>query len=106
MAKKKAVKETKSTFAPKDVFLATLGFYGKAYEQGADRVAEMKENRQSVFQELVNRGEKLEGQAKEKFEELKSDKIDERIDSLRTNFEKLKGSFSKKTEEVVEAKAA
>ncbi len=108
MAKKKAAKKTQNTVAGKDIFLATLGFYGKVYEQGADRVSEINEKRQSFFQDLVNRGEKLEDQAKGKYEELKTDnpKIDERIDTLRNNFSKLKETFSKKEEKAAPKKAS
>lgn len=105
MTKKKTTKASKNTFAAKDVLLATLGFYGKVYEQSTDRVSEINEKRQEMFKELVSRGEKLEVQAKDKYEELKADKIEAPIENLRSNLDKLKGRFSKSSEVETEVEA-
>lgn len=101
----KATKASKSDFAAKDVLLATLGFYGKVYEQSTDRISDMNEKRQEMFKELVSRGEKLEGKAKDKYEELKAEKVEAPIENLRTSLDKIKNRFNKKVKVEVEVDA-
>jgi polyhydroxyalkanoate synthesis regulator phasin len=103
----KKAKATKVTVDAKGVFLATLGLYGKIYEQGSERVTEVNNKRQELFKELVARGEKLEGQAKQKIEELKSANpaLETRIDAMRGNINKLKDKYAKQAQ-TSNAKAA
>lgn len=61
----------------RNVFLAGLGAYGKAFEEAQSQIEEaqsrMKENRaraEDLFKELVKRGEKVESSAKEKIKTL------------------------------------
>ncbi|MEP5764088.1 MAG: hypothetical protein ABJ308_05825 [Halieaceae bacterium] len=61
----------------RNVFLAGLGAYGKAFEEAQSQIEEaqsrMKENRaraEGLFKELVKRGEKVESSAKEKIKTL------------------------------------
>jgi hypothetical protein len=105
MAKKKTTKASKNTFAAKDVFLATLGFYGKVYEQSTDRVSDIQEKRQAMFKDLVARGKKLESQGKKKVVKLKADKIEAPIENMRTSLDKMKNRFSKKVKVEVEVDA-
>ena len=104
-ATKKATKDSKSDFAAKDLFLATLGFYGKVYEQGADRISDINEKRQEMFKDLVSRGEKLESKAKDKYSEVKAEKIVAPIENTRTSLNKMKNRFNKKVEVEVEVDA-
>ena len=105
MAKKKTTKASKNTFAAKDLFLATLGFYGKVYEQSTDRVSDIQEKRQAMFKEFVARGKKRESQGKKKVETLKADKIETPIENMRTSLDKMKNRFSKKVKVEVEVDA-
>lgn len=117
MAKQETVTTTAeetqgSTIAAKDIFLATLGFYGKVYEDGVAKLKELSEKREESYQLYVKRGEKLETQARDKYETLRNEdsKLNERIDNLRQSYGKLTNIFSAKSveenaEEQVEAKA-
>lgn len=93
MARKKSTAKAKNTFAAKDIFLATLGLYGKIYEQSTDLANQISEQSQHAFNDLVSRGEKFERQARKKYEQLK---IEDRIENIRSKFAKSKDSFSKR----------
>lgn len=95
----------------RNVFLAGLGFYGKAIE---DAQSQMKENRNKLeqsrekatdlFEELVKRGEKVETTAKKKLKkidlpelkipEMKLTDRDELRAELRTRLDKARDSFN------------
>ena len=85
MTGKKSPEKAEKTVAAKDIFLATLGLYGKIYEQGTDLSSQISDKTQHVFNDLVSRGEKLERQAKKKYSQLK---IEDRIENIRNNFAK------------------
>lgn len=99
----------------RNVFLAGLGFYGKAFDEAQTRMddaqARMKERREKaedLFNELVKRGEKVEKEAKKALKdfempELKLADTDEirkeieaRLDKARESFESLRDSLSAK----------
>ena len=93
MTGKKSPEKAEKTVAAKDIFLATLGLYGKIYEHSTDLANQLNEKSLHFFNDLVSRGEKFERQAKKKYSALK---IDDRIENLRGKFEKTKTSLSKK----------
>jgi hypothetical protein len=90
------------------VFLAGLGFYGKAYDQAQDQLSEMQKQMEArrkkadkVYKELVKRGEKLEREAKgaikdidlPKLESLTDrKKLDAQLKKAKARFEELKDS--------------
>lgn len=117
IAKKPAVKKTaaarkqKLSFAEqaqenaRNVFLAGLGAYGKAFEEAQaqikDAQTQMKQNRnkaEDLFKELVKRGEKVETKAIKKLKaielpELKlADRKELRLE-LRARLDKARDSF-------------
>ena len=85
MARKKSPAKAEKTIAAKDIFLATLGLYGKIYEHSTDLAKQLNEKSLHFFNDLINRGEKLERQARKKYSQLK---IDDRIENLRSKFAK------------------
>ena len=99
----------------RNVFLAGLGFYGKAFEEAQSQFEEaqtrMKKRRkdaEDLFNELVKRGEKVESKAKKRIKdfdlpELKIADSDElrkeiqvRLDKARDSFETLRDAITPK----------
>ncbi len=92
----------------RNVFLAGLGFYGKAYDQAQEQLSEMQKQMEArrkkadkVYKELVKRGEKLEKEAKgaikdidlPKLESLTDrKKLDAQLKKAKARFEELKDS--------------
>jgi hypothetical protein len=112
-ARKTAPKKmTQPAFAAKaqenarNVFLAGLGFYGKAYDEAQTRMKVRREKAEDLFNELVKRGEKVEKDAKKALkdfdlpelnladrEEIRKE-IEARLDKARESFESLRDSIS------------
>jgi polyhydroxyalkanoate synthesis regulator phasin len=106
---------TKAQENARNVFLAGLGFYGKAFEEAQNQIEEaqsrMKQRREKaedLFNDLVKRGEKVESEAKKRMKdfelpELKLTDRDEfrkeiraRLDKARESFETLRDSIAQK----------
>ena len=124
--KKASAKTAKLNFAEqaqenaRNVFLAGLGVYGKAFEgaqsQIKDAQSQVKENRakaKDLFNELVKRGEKVETEAKKKLKEIDlpelkmpeikladrgelREELRNRLDKARESFESLRNAISSK----------
>jgi len=64
MPAKKATKKTtatkKTAFTPKNLLVASLGFYGKVFDVVMDRVEDAQKTAPKQFDELVKRGEKAQ----------------------------------------------
>ena len=114
-------KPAQPTFAAKaqenarNVFLAGLGFYGKAFEEAQtqiedaqSRMKQRREKAEDLFNDLVKRGEKVETKAKKRIkdfempelkladrEELRKE-IQTRLDKARDSFETLRDSITQK----------
>ncbi len=116
-AKKPAAKKAaKPDFAAKarengrNVFLASLGFYGKAYDQAQEQydnlqkqLEEGREKAEKTYKELVKRGEKVEKDVKKSVDEIElpkfeldsltdRKKLDEQLEKAKARFEELKES--------------
>ncbi len=94
--------------AGRDAFLASLGFYGKAYDELQeqfhslqDRLEERRNKADDFYRELVKRGEKVEKDARKALDdidlpkfELESltdrKKLEEQLDKAKARFEELK----------------
>jgi hypothetical protein len=83
----------------REAFLASLGFYGKAYDQMQeqfdqlqDAMEERRKNAGKLYRDLVKRGEKVEKQAKGRIESLDLPKFE--LESL-TDREKLEAQLDK-----------
>ena len=124
--KQASAKKAKPNFAEqaqenaRNVFLAGLGVYGKAFEgaqsQIKDAQSQVKENRakaKDLFNELVKRGEKVETEAKKKLKEIDlpelkmpeikladreelREELRNRLDKARESFESLRNAISSK----------
>lgn len=110
MSKKQA--ETQTTFekanaVARDLFLANLGLYGKAFEQGqefytktqasykqaGEKVQDIVSKREKIFADLVKRGEQVQADAQAKFEELSAKPktlVEEQVEAVKSSVEKLK----------------
>jgi hypothetical protein len=121
-AKKTAAKKpVQLTFAEKaqenarNVFLAGLGAYGKAFEEAQNqieaaekRMNQRRKNAEKLFNELVKRGEKVETEAKKRIKDIElpelklTDReefrmeIRARLDKARESFETLRESVTVK----------
>lgn len=116
-AARKAAPEftTRAREASRNAFLASLGFYGKAFDQVQEQFdslqKQMEERRvkaDDLYKELVKRGKKVEKDAKVALDEIELPKIE--LDSLadrkklnaqlkkaKARFEELRGNIGFKT---------
>jgi hypothetical protein len=92
----------------REVFLAGLGFYGKAYDQAQERFEELqkelkarRKNADKVYKELVKRGKKVEKDAKGALDDIEipgldsltdRKKLEERLKKARARFEEMRKS--------------
>ena len=95
----------------RNVFLAGLGFYGKAFEEAQSQIKEnrckleqSREKASELFDELVKRGEKVESDTRKKLKnldlpdlkipELKLTDREELREDLRARLDKARASFN------------
>ncbi len=98
MAKKDSIKENVNTaedFARK-IWLAGLGAYGKSYDEAKGRFEELNADASKIFEKLVNKGEKLEAEAKSMFKE-KTSELKEKTSSFK---EKADSTIKQRVAEV------
>jgi polyhydroxyalkanoate synthesis regulator phasin len=99
---------TRAREAGREAFLASLGFYGKAYDQVQeqwnnlqDQLEERRNKADDLYKELVKRGEKVEKNARKAIDdidlptfELESltdrKKLEAQLEKARTRFEELR----------------
>jgi len=104
-AAKKATRKASPDFATRareagrDAFLASLGFYGKAYDQVQeqfdslqDQLEERRSKADDMYKELVKRGKKVEKDAIKVIEDIDLPKFE--LDSL-TDRKKLEAQLDK-----------
>ena len=118
-AKRAAPKKSTKDFAANaqetghEVFLAGLGFYGKAFDQAQERLDELQKQLKSrrkdadkVYKELVKRGKKVEKDAKDVIDDIEIPKLDDLTDrkkleqqlkKAKARFEELRKSVSLKS---------
>jgi len=113
-APKKAAKKAAPDFATRaqeagrKAFLASLGFYGKAFDQVQEQFNNAQEELEArrkkadkLYNELVKRGEKVEKEAKKAVDEIElpkfeldsltdRKKLDEQLDKAKARFEELR----------------
>ena len=101
--------------AGRNAFLASLGFYGKAYDQAQeqfnsiqDQLEERRKKADKLYKELVKRGKKVEKDARKAVDEMELPKIEldsltdrkkleARLDKAKARFEELKESVGFKS---------
>jgi hypothetical protein len=99
----------------RSVFLAGLGFYGKAYDQAQEQLntlqKQLEQRRKAadkVYKELVKRGEKLEKEAKGAIKEIElpklelegltdRKKLEKRLKKVKARLEELRDSVRVKS---------
>lgn len=100
-AKKKTTPEfaTKAQEASRKAFLASLGFYGKAFDQAQeqfnsmqDQMEDRRKKADKLYKELVKRGQKVEKDAKVALKDIELPKLE--LDSL-TDRKKLDKQLKK-----------
>lgn len=118
-ARKTAAKKTVSlqgrmTEASRNAFLASLGFYGMAFDQVQDQIktveTELSARRKKadkLYADMVKRGQKVEKQAKNAIEDidlpklevasLDRAKLEAQLEKARARFAELRGSVGFKT---------
>ncbi|MBQ0794804.1 MULTISPECIES: phasin family protein [Zhongshania] len=73
----------------KSIWLAGLGAYGRAYDEAHDRYEKASKETPRLFTDLVDKGSRLESQAREKLGEVtsigKTISIEERISKMRAS---------------------
>jgi hypothetical protein len=113
-AAKRASKKSTPDFAARaqetgrNAFLASLGFYGKAFDQAQDQfnsmqdqLEERRKKADKMYKELVKRGKKVEKKAKGRFDDIElpkfelnsltdRKKLEKRLDKAKARFEELK----------------
>lgn len=68
------------------IWLAGIGAYGKAFDEAQGQYDKLNTEASKVFKDFVAKGEKLEGEAKEKFSTEKTavtTKVEERVAEVR-----------------------
>jgi len=98
----------KAQEAGRNAFLASLGFYGKAYDQAQEQFSNMQDQLETrrkkadkLYKELVKRGQKVEKDAKVALKEIELPKLE--LDSL-TDRKKLEKQLKKVKARLVELK--
>ncbi|MFV0477578.1 MAG: hypothetical protein ACK5ME_07085 [Parahaliea sp.] len=98
--------------AGRKAFLASLGFYGMAFDQAqeqfsilADRVEARRNQAADLYEELVKRGEKVEAEARDALDDIELPTLDSltdrktleaKLEEARVRFAELKQSISRK----------
>ncbi|MFT5032357.1 MAG: hypothetical protein ACI9OO_000287 [Bacteroidia bacterium] len=105
----------KANAVARDLFLANLGLYGKAFEQSqetykqaGEKVQALIGKRETIYADLVKRGEKVQVEAQAKFEELSAKPktlVEEQVAAVKSSVEKLKERVASRKTEVQTATA-
>ena len=120
-APKKAAKKSTNDFSARaqetsrKAFLASLGFYGKAFDQVQDQFSDLQDQLEArrkkankTYSDLVKRGEKVEKATKSRIDDIElpefklerltdRKKLEAQLDKAKARFNELKGSISFKT---------
>ena len=95
--------------AGRNAFLASLGFYGKAFDQAQEQFSCLQEqleerrgNAEALYQELIRRGRKVENDARDALQDIELPGLE--IESL-TDRKRLEGQLEKARSSFKELKA-
>ena len=73
----------------KNIWLAGLGAYGKAFDEAQDRLDKASKEPPRLFKDLVKKGEELEDEVRESLSTIRKEStssVEERINKVRENF--------------------
>lgn len=79
----------KASEIAKNIWLAGLGAYGKAFDEARDRLDEASKEPPRLFKELVKKGEHLEDEVRDSLSTIRKSRahsVEERIQRVRDNF--------------------
>lgn len=79
----------KASEIAKNIWLAGLGAYGKAFDEAQDRLDKASKEPTRLFRELVRKGEALEDEVKDSLANIRkarTSSVEERISRVRENF--------------------
>ena len=79
----------KASEIAKNIWLAGLGAYGKAFDEARDRLDEASKEPPRLFKELVKKGEHLEDEVRDSLSSIRKSQtssVEERIQRVRDNF--------------------
>jgi polyhydroxyalkanoate synthesis regulator phasin len=80
----------KASELARNIWLAGLGAYGKAWDQAQDRFHQTEKDTAKLFEDLVSKGQKLEEETQKKVQEVaditQSFSIEDRIQKVRDSF--------------------
>ena len=79
----------KASEIAKNIWLAGLGAYGKAFDEAHDRLDKVSKEPERLFKDLVKKGTKLEDEVKDSLSTIRkssASSVEERIKKVRENF--------------------
>lgn len=79
----------KASEIAKNIWLAGLGAYGKAFDEAQDRIDKASKEPTRLFRELVKKGEALEDDVKDSLATIRKSRtssVEDRINRVRENF--------------------
>jgi polyhydroxyalkanoate synthesis regulator phasin len=79
----------KASEIAKNIWLAGLGAYGKAFDEAHDRLDKVSKEPERLFKDLVEKGTKLEDEVKDSLSNIRkssTSSVEERIKKVRENF--------------------
>ena len=79
----------KASEIAKNIWLAGLGAYGKAFDEAQDRLDKASKEPPRLFKDLVKKGEQLEDEVRESLSSIRKSRtssVEERIRKVRENF--------------------
>jgi hypothetical protein len=114
VAKKAPSLQTRVSEAGRNAFLASLGFYGMAFDQVQDQLKSVetelsarRKKADKLYADMVKRGEKVEKKAKSAIDDIELPKLESvsfdrakleaQLEKAKARFEELKGNVGFKT---------
>jgi hypothetical protein len=79
----------KASEIAKNIWLAGLGAYGKAFDEAHDRLDKVSKEPERLFRDLVDKGTRLEDEVKDSLSSIRkssASSVEERIKKVRENF--------------------
>ena len=89
MSDDKSKASDKASEIAKNIWLAGLGAYGKAFDEAHDRLDKAAKEPPRLFKELVEKGSQLEDEVKDSLTSIRkarTSSVEERISRVRENF--------------------
>ena len=89
MSNEKSNVSDKASEIAKNIWLAGLGAYGKAFDEAQDRLDKASKEPPRLFKDLVRKGEELEDEVRDSLASIRkssASSVEERIRKVRENF--------------------